>query len=168
MNRANWIPAPHYYVLNMACLAITQAYGHHLYLVGSAIERRDYRDVDIRLILPDDDFLKLFPGISGGSSNDARWTLLCASISCWLRKQSDLPVDFQIQSQTDANAIDGRTRRHPIGFFCEPKEEAMPELTECGVRDALESSAKSANELNETLKETFQLTPNSAGLRLGL
>lgn len=43
MERANYLPAPHYFNLNQACAVLSEAFGHCTYLVGSAMERRDYR-----------------------------------------------------------------------------------------------------------------------------
>lgn len=125
--RANYVGAPAYYVLQHACRVIVEAYGPHLYLVGSALRKRDHRDVDLRLILPDEEFDALFPGLSSSSwSLDARWSLLAVSISTYLAEQSGLPVDFQIQRQTEANlwfsTKDGHGR-HPIGYFLEPSKD---------------------------------------------
>ena len=118
MVRANYLPAPHYFNLNNACAVLVQAFGPHLYLVGSSLVTREYRDVDIRCILPDEEFAHFFPALkTGGSpSRNALWSVMCSAISLQLSQQSSLPVDFQIQSQTEANAeFDGR--RHAIGLF---------------------------------------------------
>lgn len=122
MKRANWIPAPHYYNLNAACCVVTEAFGDNPYLVGSALERRDYRDVDIRLILADEEFDVRFPTAAklGTYSYDPLWSLVCSSIALWLSQQSGLPVDFQIQRRTQANAEDGGKPRHPIGLWLRP------------------------------------------------
>jgi hypothetical protein len=127
MNRANWIGAPHYFNLNMACVAVREAFGHHLYLAGSSLEKRDFRDVDLRLILPDEKFATLFPGLHPERAGlDPLWTLMCSSISLYLSQQSGLPVDFQIQQRTAANAEE-KGRRHPIGIFIERSVEALRE-----------------------------------------
>lgn len=122
MGRANYLPAPHYFMLNMACRALTEAFGYNVYLVGSSIERRDYRDVDVRCILEDGEYERLFPGLSGNPTLNALWSVMCSSISLYLSQQSGLPVDFQIQKQSEANAIDRRTPRHPLGIFLEAKQ----------------------------------------------
>lgn len=127
MTRANYIGAPEFYDLNAACRTITEAYGHHLYLVGSALKKRDFRDVDLRLILPDAQFDALFPGMTGGWWLDARWSLMCSSISLWLTRRSALPIDFQIQRQSDANRDEPDGQRSAIGIFLEPK--AKPNST---------------------------------------
>lgn len=116
--RSNYLPAPHYFALNQACTLIDRSFGTCPYLVGSALERADYRDVDVRLILPDEQYDRWFNGLNG--THDAYWTLLCLSISTWLREQTGLPVDFQIQRQTQANAEHGKhagKKRNPLGIF---------------------------------------------------
>lgn len=111
--RANWLPAPHFYNLNQACALINKAFPGMCYLVGSSLARRDYRDVDVRLILDDAEYDRIF---GAGDWTNAYWSLLCTSISLWLRQQTDLPIDFQIQRQTQANEMhDGK--RSAIGIF---------------------------------------------------
>lgn len=126
MSRANWIPAPHYFNLNMACMPLVQAFGHCIYLVGSSLEKRDFRDVDIRAILDDAEFERLFPGAANSPAYNALWSVMSASISLMLSQQSGLPVDFQFQQQTAANKIEGRTKRHPIGLFLDARSPSEP------------------------------------------
>ena len=124
MDRANYIPAPHYFNLSMACSLLVEAYGPHVYLVGSSLERRDYRDVDVRCILDDDDFDRHFPGAMSAAnpSLHALWSITCAAISLWLSQQSGLPIDFQIQRRTEINKQAGNTQRHPLGLFVRSTE----------------------------------------------
>lgn len=86
---------------------INDAFGHLPYLVGSAAVGKHWRDVDVRLILPDDEFDALFPAHTQPPHQDGRWGLLCAAISELARQRTGLPVDFQIQRMTYAND------RHP-------------------------------------------------------
>ena len=115
--RANWLPAPAYCNLNAACAIINSAFrgGFGCYLVGSSLERRDHRDVDVRYIMGDEEFDRLFP-CGGDRVHDALWSLMCLSISLWLSQQSGLPVDFQIQRQSNANAKH-KGRRSALGVF---------------------------------------------------
>jgi len=114
--RANYVPAPHFYNLNQACALINRCFakGFGCYLVGSSLERRDYRDVDVRYIMDDASYDALF-------KNEDGWlnpllSLMCTSISMWLSHASGLPIDFQIQRQTRANAEhDGK--RAALGIF---------------------------------------------------
>jgi len=76
--------------------------------VGSAYEREDWRDVDVRLIMDDEAFATLFPAVEGETWEfDPRWLLLTVAISQWLSKQTGLSIDFQFQPMTHAN-----TRHH--------------------------------------------------------
>jgi hypothetical protein len=121
-DRGDWIPAPAAYELNAACAYLAEAFGHHLYQVGSSLRRRDFRDVDVRCILPDQAFDALFPRISsGGHDHDARWAIMCTSISMWLSARTSLPIDFQIQRQTDANAKYPKGGRNALGILLNQK-----------------------------------------------
>lgn len=90
--------------LDLACEPLTRAFGHWTYLVGSVTERADFRDVDVRTILPDIEFDRLFHGQSGV------WEAFCLGIASWLGQQTGLPIDYQVQRMTEANA------KHPGGF----------------------------------------------------
>jgi hypothetical protein len=95
-SRANFLPSPHFFQLNQACLFVSQAFDSYPYLVGSCLVKRDYRDVDVRLILEDERYDKMFgPKAECGYLN-AYWSLLCTSISMYLSTASGLPIDFQI------------------------------------------------------------------------
>jgi hypothetical protein len=119
MTRVNFIGAPEFYNLNAACLLVTEAFrniSYGVFHVGSSIERRDYRDVDVRCIMADDDFERFFAAKRGGWSN-ALWSLICTSISSWLKERTGLPIDFQIQSMTEANTDYPNGHRNALGLF---------------------------------------------------
>jgi hypothetical protein len=128
--RANWIPAPHYYNLNQACVILNKAFGDFgCYLVGSSLKRKDFRDVDVRYILEDSTYDRLF-GAPGGWTN-ALWSLMCTTISAWLSQQTGLPVDFQIQRMTQANEDHSRKDGHdrsPLGIFVDYPGERPTDL----------------------------------------
>ena len=100
---------------------IEAAFGTIPYLVGTAAQGKRGRDVDIRLMLPDDQFDQLFPDAThpGGRykiEGNALWALLCAALSDLARARTGLPIDFQIQRQTEANTkYDGP--RIPLGIY---------------------------------------------------
>lgn len=102
--RANWLPSPEYFLLEQACVFINEAFGGVCcYLVGSALEKRDHRDVDVRCMLEDEHFDRLFPGAGDNPQRHGFWSLVCTSVSLMLKRQTGLPIDFQIQRQTQAN-----------------------------------------------------------------
>lgn len=119
--RPYYLGAHEFHALNQACRQIAEAYGY-AYLVGSCLDRPDYRDVDVRCILDDDEFARLFPGTEGEArithEHSARLALLNASISLYLSRITGLPIDFQFQQRTLANAkYPGR--RNAIGMYIE-------------------------------------------------
>jgi hypothetical protein len=114
--KVNYIGAPACFALELECKKICEAFnGYGCYLVGSAIERPDWRDVDVRLIMPDERFAQLFPDAGKYWEQDARWLLLTVAISERMSKVTGLPVDFQFQPQTHANECHKGTR-HAIGL----------------------------------------------------
>lgn len=100
-----YVGAPACFALELACREICDAFnGYGCYVVGSCLDRRDWRDVDVRFIMPDDDFALLFPDVERTHwEQDARWLLLTVSISERMSKLTGLPIDFQFQPQTHAN-----------------------------------------------------------------
>ncbi len=77
------------------------------YLVGSAAERADYRDVDVRVILPDAHFDEWFGKrgtLAGARRCRLRVRYLNRAFSVWGQQETGLPIDFQVQRQTEANA----------------------------------------------------------------
>lgn len=98
--RANYLPLSKEYLLNEACKPVSDALGANPMLVGSCLTGPGYRDVDVRTILPDEEFDALFGG------RPELWSLLCVTVSEYLARASGLPVDFQVQRMSDA-------ARHP-------------------------------------------------------
>lgn len=118
----SYLGPPACFLLEQACQHINQAFGDFgCFQVGSSLERPDFRDIDVRFIMTDDEFAALFPDVDIKSrsclwEHDPRWLLINASISLWLKQQTELPVDFQIWPQTHANQRHGGKRRHPLGI----------------------------------------------------
>lgn len=82
------------------------------YLVGSVLQRPDFRDVDVRVVLDDDEYARLFPG-PGTRRTDPLWSLMCASVTEYLSRLTGLPIDFQVQDRTHAATFSGPL--HPLG-----------------------------------------------------
>lgn len=116
--KAVYVGAPACFKLELACQPLRRAFGSYgAYLVGSALERADWRDIDVRYIMKDELFFAEFPGTEKGTWEfDAKWILLSTGISHYLSEASGLPVDFQFQPQTHANARHDKPR-HPLGLI---------------------------------------------------
>jgi hypothetical protein len=121
MTRANYLPSPHYFNLNHAVKVIDEAFDGNvgIYLVGSSLHKRDYRDVDVRLILRDEAYERLFGPKETTEHYVALWSLMCSSIALWLSQQTELPIDFQIQCMSRANEMypSKEHKRAALGVF---------------------------------------------------
>jgi hypothetical protein len=96
--------------LNKFGVIVADYFGHIPYHVGSSLRTKDWRDVDVRLILPDDEFAERFGKVQNCEVNPklAAITLAFAALG---KQMTGLPVDFQIQPQSWANEhYGGQTR----------------------------------------------------------
>jgi len=109
-----YLTATQFTRLNDVCVPVRAAFGHGPYLVGSATEHAGFRDVDLRVIMPDDEFDALFAGRA------MVWSITCQAISHMLADWSGLPIDFQIQRMTEANEKYPDGPRHPMGLRGRP------------------------------------------------
>jgi len=107
--RASYLTVSQQYVLNVACRALAP-FGYGTFHVGSSLTNPDYHDVDLRCILDDDEYGRLI----GGRGSKERLAFLNTAISEWIAARTGLPIDFQFQQQTDANAK-FKGRRNSVG-----------------------------------------------------
>lgn len=120
--RACYLSPPDFKRLDWACERIRDAFGEPVYLVGSVNERPDYRDVDLRLILDDDVVERMF-GADGRFGTSAQPTpcalrqLLNVALSDLIEAMANppAPIDFQIQSMSEANVPENKGYRNPLG-----------------------------------------------------
>jgi hypothetical protein len=80
-----------------------ESYG--IYLVGSAMTRKDWRDVDVRHIIGDDEFARRFGEFVEPYEQNHFLRAFNLSVSEWMRAHSRLPVDYQVQPITKANEL---------------------------------------------------------------
>lgn len=98
------------FLLDEACRPIRQAFDEPPYLVGTAGERGPFRDVDVRLILADAAYDAL-----ADLHAPHLLPFLGLAIGEYLAARTGLPIDFQIQRQTEANAQHSKPR-NPLGL----------------------------------------------------
>ena len=104
--------------LDHALMIVREAFGEVPYVVGSCLERPDFRDVDVRIIFDDAKFAALFGGegrAPGGSL--PLWSLLTVAISEYLSKRTGLNIDFQIQQRSNVSDEDWAKVRDPATIF---------------------------------------------------
>jgi ribonucleotide monophosphatase NagD (HAD superfamily) len=101
--------------------AVAARYGGKVYLVGSALSKKNPRDYDVRVVIEDDDFRRLF-GWNDEKAADwaARYDQLKNSRQ--FSMEMALNIDFQVQKKSDARFY-GRQRpkmrldKAPDDFF---------------------------------------------------
>jgi hypothetical protein len=95
--RATYLTVPEMFRLEHQCRLLSATFGFHTYLVGSVLERADYRDVDLRCILDDGEFVAM------GFANEYRLHFMNACVTEWIAARTGLNIDFQFQQRTAAN-----------------------------------------------------------------
>lgn len=119
--------------LNQFGVLLYQAFGEHAYHVGSSVKQKDgWRDVDVRLMLADAIYDSMGLGDPKFPHNNARWVAFCLAFSALGKQMTGLPVDFQIQRLSDANAEFSAEDGHCRSFLGigHPQMEMLPEPLE--------------------------------------
>lgn len=87
------------FLLDNACRPLHEAFDClGVFLVGTAATRQSYRDVDVRMILADKTYDRMLKVMSVEGM-----AFLGLAIGQYIASMTDLPIDFQIQRQTEAN-----------------------------------------------------------------
>lgn len=111
-------PIPHIGVGSPGILRLEQfgevlndAFGDTAYLVGTAARGKVWRDVDVRVILDDIAYRRLF----GHSPHPPpAWKAMAMAFSALGTQMTGLPIDFQLQGMTHANGVYGDEVRVPL------------------------------------------------------
>lgn len=106
------------------------------YLVGSALTRPDFRDVDVRVLLDDDAMRALRLVVVLADLNLA--------VSLWGQQVTALPIDFQVQHVDEANA-EYHGRRHPLGMRVEARPHRSLVVTAGDVYSAMSAAYKAVD-----------------------
>jgi hypothetical protein len=92
---------------------VWSAFGEPPYVVGSCLwTKREFRDVDVRLILDDEVYERMGFGNPKQPNDNGRWVAMCMAFSELGRKMTGLPIDFQIQQQSEANRLFPSAKNH--------------------------------------------------------
>ena len=124
MSKNPWchLDAPMLTKLDLASVLIREIFEDTPYLVGSCMTRPDYRDVDVRMILADERFDRMFLR----PIEDPMRHFIENAVTDHYVHATGLRIDFQIQRQTEANAKYPGVRQ-PLGLYMssEPAEESL-------------------------------------------
>jgi hypothetical protein len=111
--RCSYLSVTQNFNLEIACRSVEEAFrdlGYGLFQVGSSLERANWRDVDLRCMLTDEDYDQFI-------GDRRRLYLLNTAISEWLTARTGLPIDFQFQRATEANKEFGGRPRNAVGVW---------------------------------------------------
>jgi hypothetical protein len=87
---------------------VFQAFGEVAYQVGSTLNGKTWRDVDVRVMLEADQYAALGFGDPKSPQENVRWCAVVMAFSALGRQMTGLPIDFQIQERQTANAEFGQ------------------------------------------------------------
>lgn len=110
-------------------------FGKPAYHVGSSLGPKGtvYRDVDVRMILDDEEYASDGYGEPSQAHKNLKWVSMCLILSHFGRHLTGLPIDFQIQQQTDANRQFQGQRSAigmvPLRIVQSPTAEALQEYS---------------------------------------
>ncbi|MCA1592763.1 MAG: hypothetical protein LC754_08965 [Acidobacteria bacterium] len=79
------------------------AFGEPAYHVGSSMKGKQWRDVDVRMILDDEEWERADFGNPESCHTNGKWVALCLAFSALGKQMTGLPIDFQIQQMSNAN-----------------------------------------------------------------
>lgn len=101
---------------------VHEFFGHYPYQVGSSLKctlgrAKTWRDVDVRLILPDEEFDAMFGELTHPRCLNLKWNAACLAFAALGRDMTELPIDFQVDRQTEANRDYGNEPRSAIGIL---------------------------------------------------
>lgn len=93
-------------LLNEFGQRLLDAFGEVAYQVGSSLGEKTtgWRDVDVRVMLDDETWQKMGLGNPANPHGNRKWRALCIVFSDYGRHLTGLPIDFQLQQRTHANA----------------------------------------------------------------
>lgn len=93
---------------------VDSVFGWNPMHVGSSLKnKRDWRDVDVRLILPDDEYEAWGFGDPRYPEFNEKWVAMVLAFSALGREMTGLPIDFQIQQMTRANNMYADRAEYP-------------------------------------------------------
>lgn len=115
-HRCNYLTTSERFKLDIFASVVWDHFGSPPYLVGSSLHTKDFRDVDVRLILDDDELAKFAGAREAPNRNYGCWSAIGMAFSALGRELTGLPIDFQLQRMDEANEQFDGERRHTIGL----------------------------------------------------
>lgn len=103
--RAHYLTTIEWFNLNTCIQPICAIFGFQVFLVGSCLTTRSFRDVDIRVI---------WGSYDGVLSTERERKVIGMMMGEWLSNRTGLVIDLQIQTMDEANEHKGN--RYALGI----------------------------------------------------
>lgn len=103
--------------LNQFGVVLFDVFEKTAYLVGSAARGKQWRDVDVRVMLDDEIYDLTFKSRFKPEWTNPGWSGICLAFAALGREMTGFPIDFQVQRLSDANKLFGGQIRVPLGIF---------------------------------------------------
>lgn len=125
---------------------IHDAWGESGYLVGSSqITGPGFRDVDIRVMVTDAEFARMFPATpwqTGRRHNDPCWRAQMLAWTMLGRQLTGLPIDFQVERLSESDALWPTEPRNPLGLWTYGSKVLEPESSVAPIEFGVFSAAE--------------------------
>ena len=110
---------------------VLAAWGDLGYLVGSSQRGELWRDIDVRVMLSNEEYARHFGTVwqEGKRHQDPRWRAEMLAWSVLGERITGLPIDFQVERLSEADALHPDEPRNPIGVSFNVSWAATPEPT---------------------------------------
>jgi hypothetical protein len=98
---------------------IEEAWSELGYLVGSSQRGEPWRDIDVRVMVSNDAFARFFGSDwqTGRRHQNPGWRAHMLAWSTLGQQLTGLPIDFQVERLSEANAVRSGEPRNPIGLW---------------------------------------------------
>jgi hypothetical protein len=116
---------PESILLNEFAGWIQVVFNRPIYLVGSALEKANPRDVDVAVILSDEEF----EAMELRGEKNAKWASLCLAYSVLGQKLTGLPIDFKIVAYSNWKLKFSHLQHKNIHPFRKDTSQPLNELT---------------------------------------
>lgn len=126
---------------------VGDAFGEMAYHVGSSLRQKDgWRDVDVRVMLDDETYAALGYGDPQHPQESKKWVATMMAWSAFGRHLTGLPIDFQVQQLTYANATFHRPEQQRSALFALRRiVRQSPAASEAGCAEAAHTCADGEN-----------------------
>lgn len=141
---------------------IWRVFGTAPYHVGSSVMSKTWRDVDVRLMLPDEEFDSLFGKMAVGAEfTNGKWCAMCKAFSLLGKHMTGLPIDFQIMRISEAN----EKHKGPRSYLGRVSLRVIrPEPDDYRVEDALIAEFKKTKERDKLIEEDLKASEHESSL----